>query len=924
MRGGRRIALLLAGVLPLLAEDDAPVVIHEAPIEQDENDVLPLRNAAEALHDDTLDAIPSIPVEILEYGSFQASGNVVVFDRLVDGGVGDSADSLTKNTSSRETNSSLDDAHQEIPSLRPLEDDETPQTPQSSEDDGEFEDNGVGHGVEDSEGAPAELDDSDTSVDDQPTDTSTVQETAEEQQHVDGKDSGDVDDATPNEEAEGEKEKDPKDEALAPTTVEGVDDTEDEDGPSERLVVDYASNTAGALILEKSPSMKGTSNLLTGNKDKYAIAPCEEKKFVVIGLSEDILVKQVCLANYERYSSRVKDFQILGSQTMGKWVNLGTYTASAGNGEQSFDLTQPSWSRYLKFRFLSHYGSEHYCTVSQIKVHGSTQMQGFHEEWDDSKPDEMASDDAEVAAVTSQTDPQQNESASKKEADLQSDLKEAAANQDEAVDNADTASSSMSEDSSEPEVVEETEASANEGEGGVSTGTMNEKGDAAEQLKGDGQEASEETSSSASVNAASEVAANEEETVTEIDPAAIPPDAEGNDTDDAKKPEESDVFHSFKMLKEAPRVSDVVREIQQKLIGLTPATEREHVDASGEDDDNTGNAELPADASEVEHTEVQNASVEANEEQHELNESRPAEAEIVQQVTEEVKPDAPASHGQDGRNRKAESTEESGSEPEALLDLSRFPSAECLEVLDFHRFKAKQLASKTASGAAGQPDRMEPIFKKLKDEITALQLSQNVQDQFSQELVLCYQKVLREVVKELHDQELSHEARLLRLEAQMELVSSTSMFLIVVRGSMAFWEGLLAFIGMARSTVNEAAHYVSKRGDHLVTILSDETLHEMVHDALVGLLNAKVQLSVVELMGLVLCAMVFQSVIHLLARQPSANAKEANVKEKESEENGDRPACDDSHESTGDGIEAAKGAASKRNHKPRPKKVATE
>ena len=94
----------------------------------------------------------------------------------------------------------------------------------------------------------------------------------------------------------------------------------EEDNLTDRVAVDYASKSAGALILEKSSSFKGTSNLLNEDKDKYAIAPCEEKKFVVVGLSEDILVKQIILANYERFSSRVEEFQVLGSQTDRKSV----------------------------------------------------------------------------------------------------------------------------------------------------------------------------------------------------------------------------------------------------------------------------------------------------------------------------------------------------------------------------------------------------------------------------------------------------------------------------------------------------------------------------------------------------------------------------------------------------------------------------
>ena len=165
---------------------------------------------------------------------------------------------------------------------------------------------------------------------------------------------------------------------------------EGEDGPRKIKLVDYASKLAGAQILEQSPSLKGSSNLLTGDKDKYSIAPCMDKKYVVIGLSEDILVKQIILSNYERYSSRVKKFQVLASQEYPTpnedyWNSIGTYEAHSKSGEQSFDLLEPTWARYLKFRFLSHYGSEHYCTLSQIKVHGSTMLQGFHEQWIESE-----------------------------------------------------------------------------------------------------------------------------------------------------------------------------------------------------------------------------------------------------------------------------------------------------------------------------------------------------------------------------------------------------------------------------------------------------------------------------------------------------------------------------------------------------------
>lgn len=158
----------------------------------------------------------------------------------------------------------------------------------------------------------------------------------------------------------------------------------------QHLLVDFASKSAGALILEKSPNWKGASNLLNDDRDKYAIVPCqEENKSVVVSLSEDILVKRISLANYERFSSQIKDFQIYGTQTLGQWVDLGTFHAKTGNGKQSFDLERPTWARYLKFHFLSFYGDEHYCTVSQLSAYGSTMVQGFHEHWDEGSGDEI-------------------------------------------------------------------------------------------------------------------------------------------------------------------------------------------------------------------------------------------------------------------------------------------------------------------------------------------------------------------------------------------------------------------------------------------------------------------------------------------------------------------------------------------------------
>ncbi len=93
------------------------------------------------------------------------------------------------------------------------------------------------------------------------------------------------------------------------------------------------------------------------------------------------MVRAVVLGSYEKYSSLVKGFQVLGSQTYPteEWMDLGTFTTSGALGEETFNLVQPAFARYLKFKFISHVGSEYFCTLSHIKVHGITVIESIHE-----------------------------------------------------------------------------------------------------------------------------------------------------------------------------------------------------------------------------------------------------------------------------------------------------------------------------------------------------------------------------------------------------------------------------------------------------------------------------------------------------------------------------------------------------------------
>eukprot|EP01138_Halocafeteria_seosinensis_P002680 gb/GECG01002740.1/.p1 GENE.gb/GECG01002740.1/~~gb/GECG01002740.1/.p1 ORF type:complete len:1170 (+),score=154.16 gb/GECG01002740.1/:1-3510(+) len=156
---------------------------------------------------------------------------------------------------------------------------------------------------------------------------------------------------------------------------------------------DFASQAAGAVILAKNPEAKGAKNLLVDDKDAYCMSPCDKSKFVVIGLSEDVLVDTVVLANYERYSSSIKDFLVLGSQRYptNEWILLGNFTAEDVYGEQTFSVSSNPWTRYIKLVWLSHYGNEFYCTLTSLQVHGSTIMEDFRAEMQKSEDEDKIS-----------------------------------------------------------------------------------------------------------------------------------------------------------------------------------------------------------------------------------------------------------------------------------------------------------------------------------------------------------------------------------------------------------------------------------------------------------------------------------------------------------------------------------------------------
>lgn len=148
----------------------------------------------------------------------------------------------------------------------------------------------------------------------------------------------------------------------------------------------YASFDCAANVLKTNSRCKSSSSILMENKDRYMLNECSmNHKFIVVELCDDILIDTVVLANFEFFSSMFRTFRVSVSDRypvkQEKWKELGTYEARNSRDIQAFWIENPLiWARYLKIEFLTHYGSEFYCPVSLLRVHGTTMMEEYRRE----------------------------------------------------------------------------------------------------------------------------------------------------------------------------------------------------------------------------------------------------------------------------------------------------------------------------------------------------------------------------------------------------------------------------------------------------------------------------------------------------------------------------------------------------------------
>jgi hypothetical protein len=98
----------------------------------------------------------------------------------------------------------------------------------------------------------------------------------------------------------------------------------------------------------------------------------------VVELCEPLTIERISVGNLELFSSSPKEveFGISDRYPTRDWVKLGPFTLPDSRAIHPVVLpptNASTFGKFVKVSVLSHYGSEHYCPVSVIRVNGKSE-----------------------------------------------------------------------------------------------------------------------------------------------------------------------------------------------------------------------------------------------------------------------------------------------------------------------------------------------------------------------------------------------------------------------------------------------------------------------------------------------------------------------------------------------------------------------
>lgn len=153
-----------------------------------------------------------------------------------------------------------------------------------------------------------------------------------------------------------------------------------------KLLVDYASGSSGGKILAHSEGIRGASDVLHADDNRYLLTPCSNKVWFTLRLTDEIFLEKIGLVSNELFASTFRHIQVLGSRQYptNEWRVLGEIETNPMENHEWFDLSgsgqcSKCYVKYLKLRVLTHHALEGYtnCALTRIQVFGSTVLQSL-------------------------------------------------------------------------------------------------------------------------------------------------------------------------------------------------------------------------------------------------------------------------------------------------------------------------------------------------------------------------------------------------------------------------------------------------------------------------------------------------------------------------------------------------------------------
>eukprot|EP00092_Neocalanus_flemingeri_P003321 GFUD01003557.1.p1 GENE.GFUD01003557.1~~GFUD01003557.1.p1 ORF type:complete len:644 (+),score=186.12 GFUD01003557.1:81-2012(+) len=143
----------------------------------------------------------------------------------------------------------------------------------------------------------------------------------------------------------------------------------------------FASIECGAKLIKSSSNLKHPNHLINKNNDEYMMNECKDETYFIIELCEIIKVIRFELDNFELYSGTPKNFTVRTidkyNNNLKAWTIMGNFEASSEKMEvQNFsDFEIKPFGKFIRVDINSFHGTEHFCTLTSLRVFGMTEYE---------------------------------------------------------------------------------------------------------------------------------------------------------------------------------------------------------------------------------------------------------------------------------------------------------------------------------------------------------------------------------------------------------------------------------------------------------------------------------------------------------------------------------------------------------------------